>query len=350
MSVSMGSGYAPNRRVDFGWIGESWRLFSQSPAPWIVLFLINLVINGILRTTLHAVFPNPNFSGNTPGMPAWAGAMNTQMSPAGQIVSSLIGWPISSFFAACFYRMAVRQVRGETIGTGDMFEGGPYFVQMLIANFVLGVLYIGGVIACCVGVFAVAGLMLPMQAMVADGVPAMDAVTRSYNAMKSDLLNAALFSFVLVLVVLAGIIPCGLGLFATVPMAYLMGALAYRDMGDMPGITPFAPDYGAPQPGAWPPPPNTGASAGFGQPGGAPQFGQPPAQSNQPGAWPAQPSNQPGAWPPPQAPDQPSSALPSQGAAPSDWPAQSTPPPFGQTPPTDPQSPPDDPNRPLGGV
>jgi hypothetical protein len=121
-----------------------------------------------------------------------------------------------------------------------------------------------------------AGLFLPGFAMVADGENAGRAVSRSIDAMKGDWLSASAFLFVFGFVVLASIVPCCLGLFATIPMYYLISALAYRDMDGLP--MPPQPDfsYGAVQYGVWPPPPSGGGDAG--RPDlGEPPFGNPPS-------------------------------------------------------------------------
>ena len=343
MSVPMGGGYAAPRRVNYGWIGESWQLFTEAAGAWILLLIVNLVVSGIISFGVQTLFPNPNFVGAGPaGSSPWAAAMaNQKISPMGEIVNYALSWLIDSFFAACYYRLAVKQVRGEPVGVGDAFGGGPYYVQMLLVTLVVGLLSLGGLLVFCLGVFVVSGLMLPAQAMVADGVPAMEAISRSFEAMKSDWLNAGFFYFVLALLVAVSCIPCFLGLIATIPMMHIIGALAYRDMADMPGRQAFEPNYGAAQPGVWPPPPGPSSPTPFGQPGAAPLPGQPPA-------WPPTPPSQ---WPPQQGGSPPEPPPPSGGqfgapppaggqfeapppsAAPTEWPSQSTPPPFGQTPP-----------------
>ncbi|BDI30204.1 hypothetical protein CCAX7_22550 [Capsulimonas corticalis] len=338
----MGGGYAAPRRVNYGWIGESWQLFTQAAGAWILLLLANVVVSLIISFGLQAMFPNTNYTPPTPGASPWqVMATSQKMSSLGQFLSYVISWLTGGFFAACFYGLAVKQVRGQAVGVGDAFGGGPYYGQMLLATLVLGLLAGGGALVFCLGFFVVLGLMLPMQAMVADGVPAMEAISRSFEAMKADWLSAALFYIVMFLLILVSAIPCGLGLLATAPMTYLIAALAYRDMVGMPGANSgFTPNYGAPQPGVWPPPPGAGNAPPYGgQPGNYPQGGQP-------GAWPPPQGGQPGAWPPPQG--GPQFGQPPQGG-----------PQFGQ-PPSSPGaqppgqwlggSPPDDPNRPQGGA
>jgi len=91
------------------------------------------------------------------------------------------------------------------------------------------------------------------------------------GAMKQDMWNAGAFVLVLGLLVAVSIIPCGLGLFVTLPMFFLVSALAYRDMIGMPGAVSTTgaygvpPGYGASQSGVWPPPPEARPPA-FGQP------------------------------------------------------------------------------------
>ena len=64
------------------------------------------------------------------------------------------------------------------------------------------------------------------------------------------------------LLALVSALPLGLGLLVTVPMVFLLPALAYRDMVGMPGMVfPAPPSYDPPQAGVWPPPPTAPSSS-----------------------------------------------------------------------------------------
>lgn len=264
MSTAYNSGIAPPQRtVDFGWISESFRLFGQAAGPWVVAVLVYGIAINVVVAILRNVLPNPDyvppvFGGRGVTYSNYIGyGTNSPFSPAGQVLNLLLSWLIGSFQSASLYRMAVKQVRGQAVSLGDMFGGGPVLAGMLVYALLYGLSLVLGIAALCIGLFVVAGLLLPGYALVADGAKAGDAFSRSLGAMKGQWLQATLFTLAFFLLLVVSALPCGLGLLVTVPMAYLVSALAYRDMLGMPDMqAPAGPDYGAAQPGVWPPPPS----------------------------------------------------------------------------------------------
>ncbi|MBV9851145.1 MAG: hypothetical protein JO250_15865 [Armatimonadetes bacterium] len=286
-TVYGGGGYAPPRKVNFGWIGESWQIFGRAAGAWIVAILVYGLVNNLITALLKGAFPNPGYV----AAPSPFGnqihfnygitlGTNSQLTPLGQLIYLLFTWTYGAFQSASLYHMAVRQVRGEPVALGDAFGGAPYWANMLLFNLIVFLAAMLGGIALCVGAFFTVGLLLPGAAMVADGRRAGEAVSVSIDAMKSDWLTAGLFLFVFTLLIGVSVIPCFLGLFVTIPMLHIVSALAYRDMAGMPGVMPPAgPTYGAPQPGVWPPPPGQAPPPTWGQtPGQAPPQ-SPPEQS-----------------------------------------------------------------------
>ncbi|MEO7718822.1 MAG: hypothetical protein ABIY70_21700 [Capsulimonas sp.] len=330
MSVGYSGGtYVPPRSVNYGWIGESWNLLTQEVSPWIISQIIYIVAGFAISFVISMILVMVG-GGGMSGM--WRGQYSSpsqESSIMTNAVSSVFSLAINVFQASAYYRMAVKQVRGEPITLNDAFNGATGYWQMLAAFILFGLLSFAGLLACVVGVFFVTGLLMPALALVADGESAPRAISRSWDAMKVDWVNAGLFSILFAALYLVSMIPCFLGLLITIPMMYLIAALAYRDMIGMPAR--FAPmDYGVAQAGVWPPPPSIAPPN--------PQTGAWPPPTGQTGAWPP-PTGQTGAWPPPQS-GQSGAWPPPQGGNPSGtWP-----------PPQDPQSFPDDPNRPQGNV
>lgn len=263
MSMAYNSGMAPAQpRVNYGWISESWRFFGQAAGIWIVAVLLYVILINVIAAIVRTVFPNPAYVPPLFGRPgvtygSYIGyGTNSPFSPTGQVVNLLLSWLVGSFQSASLYRLAVKQVRGQAVSFADMVGGGPVFAGMLIYSILYSLTLILGSVVLCVGSFVAAGLLLPGYALVADGAKAGDAYSRSLDAMKGNWPSAALFMLVFIALAVASAVPCGLGLFVTIPMAHLVSALAYRDMIGMPNMAaPAGPDYGVAQPGVWPPPP-----------------------------------------------------------------------------------------------
>ena len=272
MSVSYGgpagAAYPPGR-VSYGWIGEAFNLFGKAAGVWIPGVLLYGITNNVVNGIIVHSLPNPSYV--VPPGPfghqfqfGIQYGTSSNVTPLGQALGLLFAWLFSSFQAASLYRVALKQVRGQSVAFGDLLGGGPYFGNILLLNLALTVLYALGIVALCVGALVVGAFVLPATALAADGRSAGEALSESFAGMKKDWLAAAAFLIVLGLVIFASVIPCGLGLFVTVPMVYLVGVLAYRDMVGMPGASQLPPGYGAPSapgvwppaPGIWPPPPN----------------------------------------------------------------------------------------------
>ena len=352
--------YTPPGRVNFGWITESWQLFMANVGAWIVATLVLFALPVLIGLVFYGVMMASMFSGGFPGTPGYhppppgaypsgypPGASPFPTTPGapfpgapgtnpflvggfgrilvGELVAGLVLMVYFAFFYGALFRMAVRQVRGLPIEIKDVFRGGQTFGRLLGASFLLAfgayglefVLALPLLIAnhfhplspatlLGTGVvlwlilfllsLVVSGLLLPAYALMADGEGVFTALRRSIRGMKAQWLPAAGFVFVLGLLVYVSEIPCGLGLLATVPMVFLICALAYRDLVGMPNMVPrplpgampgYPPSYPPPAAGSWPPPPG---SANY-PPQMGPQTGPPPSWSNYP--------------PPPQSPPAP---------------------------------------------
>lgn len=302
-------GYVPPRQVSFNWIGESVNLFGARAGIWVVATLICAGLPYLLLGLADFLLGDPfqfgmAFRINRPGYAA------RPISPSsGQSVvfwgAYLVFYVVLLFFCAGLYRMAVRQVRGLPLRFADIFGGGrvfgrtvgftllfafaylglevigfaPFLIALLSAGHAgvlaalavpspsgsaalmtsivasIGLVVLGGAVVLLGGLVLI-GLLSPGFALVADGEGVFVAIRRSIQAMRAQWLAAAGLVFVIGILVFLSELPCGLGLLVTLPMCFLISALAYRDMIGMPGrLFPPPPSYGVEQPGVWPPPP-----------------------------------------------------------------------------------------------
>jgi len=287
-----GGGYAPPGRVNFGWIGQAFELFKANPGVWIVATLmafvptlIGAIIGAVFGVSAaqHTTYGQPPYGSTPPpsGSSPFGGQQNPLtggLPPGLSLAIQAFSLLYSAWLYGGIYRTAVKQVRGEAIGVEDVFSGAPLLWKMLGYNIVYGLAVGTGFVLCIVPGFLLAGLLFPGFALIADGETLGNAITRSIAAMKQDMWNAGAFAFVISLVAVAGVFACFVGLFVTLPLFFLSGALAYRDMVGMPGLSGGGGGYGSPtgygaaQPGVWPPPPDARP----------PAFGQPPASEQSP--------------------------------------------------------------------
>lgn len=219
-----GTGYTPPKRVNFGWLGESWGLFRENAGLWIFAILIgayaplifNAFVFGAWHLTTHGAHDFVHISrGLETGV-------------------SLLTLAYVTFIWSGIFRMAVKQVSGEPIAFSDVFSGASNFPSMLaflIVSYLL--IVVGSFMVIIPGILA-AGLLLPGFAMVASGEPVGSAIQKSFAAMWPERLMAMAFAFGLGLIVWLSSLVFALGPLVTLSMYAIVSALAYRDMIGLP--------------------------------------------------------------------------------------------------------------------
>lgn len=213
-------------KVSFGWIGEALALYRANLGLWLAAALLAgfapLLFTSMVLVMAHA----PAKLMHSAGLP----------HPSGLLLGLLILNALySAYISAGIYGMALKQVRGQTLAFGDIFAS-PAIVPMLGLLLIYTILVnLGLMLFVIPGVF-IAGLLLPTFALVADGVKLGDAIKTSVQAMMRDKVSAAGFIFVLGLLVYVSALPMGIGLLVTLPLWWLISALAYRDMIGLPEV------------------------------------------------------------------------------------------------------------------
>ncbi|MDQ2800725.1 MAG: hypothetical protein M3Y13_13935, partial [Armatimonadota bacterium] len=230
---SGGGGFSPMGKVNLGgWISESWELFKANAGVWIVAALALIlvpqvfqVIIGLFGGVASSVsqpgpsgFPGGASGGYGAGRNPMGAILGTGVSLGLQLVNLAFDLAWRAFIYGGVYRMAVRQVRGEQITFSDIFAGGQFFFPMLLFQIIYFLASLVGLLLCIVPGFLMMGLLLPGFALIGDGVPLGEALSRSVEGMKRDLWGAAGFMFVMGLLIFASFFAFCLGEFVTTPM------------------------------------------------------------------------------------------------------------------------------------
>ena len=287
----MSSPYAPgygqppiytSPKVNFGWIGESWEVYRANWVSWLILYLSSGAVCIAIFLICGAFLPG-GFTSSKPGT-------NTDDSPS-ELVMQLGMNAVQFLVLICSADLALRQVKGEIVSSGDVFRGLNRFWPMLLFGLLFGVALLTGFTALCIGIYFAFGLLLPGYALVADGYSPITAFSKSIDSMKGDWLNAALFCFVFSMINWFGtVLTCGIGGMALNPMMIILSALAYRDMIGIPlpngNSQPWTQGFPQQQTGVWPPPPASVQPPLQQRPFNQPPFGQQPGQyGQQPGQY-----------------------------------------------------------------
>lgn len=311
MSVQAASGYYGGPpQVDFGWLSQGWEMFKRDTTTWILAMLIagliGIAVIGGVDFALGLTSAGANAQATPTNTMGWLRLFLPRS--IGQVVGAMLQYVVTTLLSAGLYRMAIKQVRGQAISVGDLFAIGDVIAPVLVFSLIRFVLSYCGTLLCCIPGLIVDGLLLfaPLY-IVAEGASPMDAITRSFNALKGQWLMATLYYFVASLFVGLSVLACCVGELAAAPVFILSVAIGFTQFNGGT-FTPGAPNYGPNVPGTWPPPPGAGQPYGqtlqppYGTPPAGPSFGQSP-QAPQP-PLPPQPPQAP--WQPPQqGPGQP---------------------------------------------
>jgi hypothetical protein len=221
------SSYVPTNRVNFGWLGESWKMFSEYASLWMSAVLIGFY-GPIIFDSFVVFFSTVSL--HIVGVHGGPAAAIKQMPRP--LLGALIFLNVmyGVYMWGGIVRTALKQVYGEPITFRDLFSGGTLFAAML-PYCVLYELLIGAASAVLlIPGLLLGGLLIPGFAMIADKHSIATAITAGPKALWRDRGIAMGFMFVVGAMLAVSCLPAGLGLVATLPMFALISALAYRDM------------------------------------------------------------------------------------------------------------------------
>lgn len=221
--IQPGSGAAsmpPSPRagtVSLDVIGEAWTLLKPNLGPWIGAILIVGVIQLGLTGLGNSLTPR-----NAQGAQGFS-----VLSSVFQIISSIIG----VFLTGALFKMAIQHVKTGRAEIGEMFNIGDVFLPLILASILVGLITVVGFIACIIpGIIAALGLAMVTPLVVDQKIGATDAISRSWAAMKGNLLSFFVLGLVLGIINLGGLLACGVGLLVTASLSQIAIALVYKDL------------------------------------------------------------------------------------------------------------------------
>ena len=206
--------------IRFGVIKDAWAHYKQHAFVWSLATLIMMAAFGLVNGALHAAFGG--------GEPLGPGGFRLFL-PATGAVRFITSTVVSGFFLGGMIRMASRQIRGGTPRIEDLFSITDCWFDLVLVSFLIGVATSIGFALCIVPGIIVSGLFMLAIPLVAEGrLPATGALIQSWHALTSQWLTAAIFHAVLIIVAVAGVMCCFIGVFVTGPLYCLSVALLYQ--------------------------------------------------------------------------------------------------------------------------
>ena len=205
-------------------VGFSWRLVWKQPICILVFFVASLC--GQVLTfpgTIAAVL-----------LEASGGRDAENAALALRIVSALVNFPVSVFFAMGALRYSLRLARGEPAGFGDVFSWGPYF-PYLGATLLVALWTMFGLLFCIVpGIFLALCWMFTGLAVLDKGMGPVEAMSHSWNLTRGHRWELLLLLIILFGVNLLGLLACCVGIFVTSAMTYVACAWVYLRLSGQP--------------------------------------------------------------------------------------------------------------------
>lgn len=146
-----------------------------------------------------------------------------------QATSSLLGLFIGSYMAGGIVSFALKVARAQPVAFGDVFSGGKYFGRMLVGTIGMYIAAAIGFVLCIVpGYIVMLGLSMFMFLIVDQGLPGIDALKKSWAMTNGHKVNLFVFGLLGFLVILAGVLACGVGvLLVSYPMLIVGAAYIY---------------------------------------------------------------------------------------------------------------------------
>ena len=259
----MSPGYGQPPKIRFEVISEAWQLFTQQMSTWIIsmliMFVVMMIPGIVMGIGMVTAMGLGGLAGNRGGGVIFG--LGTMLV---MFVGMVLMIVLAFILMGGMYRMAIKQIRGEPIQVSDLWSVTDVIGQLALGGLLVGLSCAVAAFACFLPAYIVGGLlMLTIPLIVDKKMSAIEAMTRSWNALKGEWLMAAVLYFVLNFIAGIGAIAIYIGMLFTYPLLFLGTALVYRDFilggGGPPPDSPYpvgvTPGGYAPSPYPAEPPP-----------------------------------------------------------------------------------------------
>jgi len=165
-----------------------------------------------------------------------------------------IGWGVGVLLGSILHGgllyMFLRRIRGEDVQLGDMFAGfniAP--LPLLLAGLVVGALTAVGFLLCIVpGIYLAVAYLFVLPLVIDKKLDFWPAMEVSRQVVHKHWFQMFLFALVLLLIVCAGVLACGVGLIIAMPVVFASLMYVYEDLFGADAAAPAA-IAAAPEPG-----------------------------------------------------------------------------------------------------
>lgn len=207
-----------------------WQVFKANVGYLILVMLIIWVVEGI--------FNIPNYL--TSRWPPFA-------------IFNILQFIVAVFVSIAIVKISLRFLNGGEADFKDLYEGYPYFLDMLLGAILYFLIVLGGLILLIVpGIYWGLKYQFFRFLIIDRDMNAIDAIKRSGQITQGSKGHLLLFWLAAIGINILGAIACGIGLLVTIPWTYLTYSHIYRKLeyAAEQGMIPSIPGPQEPAPGA----------------------------------------------------------------------------------------------------
>lgn len=220
----------PRGEISLDAISDAWKVLQPNLGIWIGVSLAYLLMTLVLQGIQYLINPQ-SINGSSPQMRPEVGGLYFLVV----ILSSVAGL----FLQGGVTRLAIENVRTGSVDMALLFSAGNVLLNLVVAWILSSILVFFGFLCCLIpGIIASVGLIMTTPLIVDQKVGGLEAMSKSWEAVKSQWLNAFLLVVVLFLLNVAGFLACGIGLLITGPLTALTIATVYLNLFGMGSSTP----------------------------------------------------------------------------------------------------------------
>ncbi len=213
--------------IDMGDIfSRTWEIFKEQWGMCLLAMVVVWVINVVFQIAVGL------FTGMI-GAVANDQVIMVTFSVLGNLASSLFSIWIGIGQALFFLKIA----RGQDAALGDIFTGGPFFLNILLASILVGLICLVGLVALIVPGIVLSLMFSQFYYLILDrNVGVLDSLSLSKELTNGNKMTLFVIGVLAVFLMLAALIPCGLGLLIAVPYFALMYPVIYLAMTGQPTL------------------------------------------------------------------------------------------------------------------
>jgi hypothetical protein len=235
--VMPGKGLAASSGVS--WVSEGWKLFTQAPLMWIVLVVLVFIIAialafiPIIGSLAFQVLGPVFMAGFALG--CWSlenggelelehlfAGFKRQFAPLATVgILYLVGGVVIFLVFAMIAGFSIIPI---------LLQGGDPDQALGSLMAMGGTLAIGGLLAAALGILLLAAYWFAPMLVVMHGMGAIEAMKASFFACFRNFIPFLIYGIVMLVLLIAAVIPFGLGLLVWVPLAIASTYRAYRQV------------------------------------------------------------------------------------------------------------------------